>query len=187
MSGKLKLSQVQLGTSADTTKNFVLATPTLEDGTLSLARASGTPILTVSADGVVRTPQTPAIGFMGTLGSSGIAASGILGWSIVRNDGGYFNGTRFTPLVAGYYVLTCNGQFTIASMQFAGLSIQVNGAVVGTQYQGPYTGSNALVSVAHIAYLNGSTDYVEFSYAASPTGGTMDASRCSGSLIQRMS
>lgn len=187
MSGKLKLNQVQLGDNADLSKNVLIRVPTVEDGTFSIERTNGTQLLTVDAQGVVRTPQTPAIGFIGTLGSSGIASSGILGWSIIRNDGGYFNGTRFTPLVAGYYVFTCNGQFTITSMQFAGLGIQVNGAAGGTQYQGQYAGTNALVSVSHIAYLNGSTDYVEFSYAASPTGGTLNTSRCSGSLIQRMS
>ena len=54
--GALALRQIQLGDNADTSKNFVITTPVIADGTLVIERVDGTVVFKIEADGTVTIP-----------------------------------------------------------------------------------------------------------------------------------
>ena len=60
--GQLKLGQIKLGDNADESKNFVIKTPTIADGTLTIERGNGTDVLTIDASGNVAFPSMPGFG-----------------------------------------------------------------------------------------------------------------------------
>jgi len=60
MPGTVKVSKVQLGSSATATQNFTLETPIPEDGTCTLKRGDGTTVLSVDAASQVTFPQNTA-------------------------------------------------------------------------------------------------------------------------------
>lgn len=185
----LKTIKQQLGLSVTPANNFTFDA-SADNGTMKLARgnagATTQDILTVAANGRVAFPQNTPVGFTGTFAGSGIATNAIIPFIVGLNDGGYFTGSRFTPLVAGYYIVTACGGFTKPSMSYAGVDIMCNGSIIARQVQGPYNTTDAIASVSSVVYMNGSTDYIEFFYIASPTGGTLtNQTWCSGSLLQR--
>lgn len=55
---QLNTKKVKLGDSADISKNFLLSTPTVPDGTFRISRESGTSILTINADGSITASGT---------------------------------------------------------------------------------------------------------------------------------
>jgi len=184
-----KLDKAQIGVSGTATQNFTL-TAEADDGTMKLARglpgATTQDVMTVNASGVVAFPQNTKVGFEATQGSSGITTSGIIPFStVVRNDGSYFSSGRFTPLVAGYYSFTASATFSVGSMSYAGIELKKNGSIGNRSISPPYSSSNAIVSVSQEIYMNGTTDYVECWYAASPTGGDVTSGKFQGSLVQR--
>lgn len=54
---QLSLKTIRLGDSADESKNFLIKTPAVADGTLVIERGNGTDVMTVSADGTVTMPN----------------------------------------------------------------------------------------------------------------------------------
>ena len=56
MSGTLNLKKIKLGDNADTSKNFLIKTPAVADGTLTIEREDGTDVLTIDASGKVVFP-----------------------------------------------------------------------------------------------------------------------------------
>ena len=86
---------------------------------------------------------------------------------------GNFASSRFTPTVAGYYQINgvTNAGASAAAITRSMIQIYKNGS--GYKYGNDVSpsGSNAVVVVSSIVYLNGSTDYVEiygFITATSP-------------------
>lgn len=68
---------------------------------------------------------------------------------------------RWTPNVAGYYMVSFQGNFNGASMSNAESALRKNGVSVANGSFGG-TDSNAFVSVgSKLVYMNGSTDYLE--------------------------
>ncbi len=53
---RLNTRQVRLGDSATLSQNFIISTPAVPDGTMSIARENGTHVLDVDADGNVTFP-----------------------------------------------------------------------------------------------------------------------------------
>ena len=51
--GQLALGTVKLGDNADTSKNFLIKTPAVADGSLSIQTESGVPVFSRSAAGVI--------------------------------------------------------------------------------------------------------------------------------------
>ena len=82
-----------------------------------------------------------------------------------------YSSSRFTPTVAGYYLIT--GSSTGTTSGGAGINIFKNGNSfkTGTLMAGNATDGSYLVASALI-YFNGSTDYVEL-YGYQRTGGTI--------------
>jgi len=87
---------------------------------------------------------------------------------------------RFTPTVAGYYLITANLAYStaaVAGMSIIGVTIYKNGSAFskGTQVAAGAI-NNAATSVTSVIYFNGSTDYVEiFSYQNVGTLSTLPA------------
>ena len=77
MSGQVNLNTVQLGTSATATQNFVLAVPTVQDGTAKLSRGNAgsttQDILTVDSSGNLTAPQNVTV--TGTLAAANIESA----------------------------------------------------------------------------------------------------------------
>lgn len=133
-------------------------------------------------------PLIPFIGFNGALASSGLGTSGPISMSVVRNDGGFFDGAKFQPTVAGWYAITASGVFNVpAGGTFMGLTVVKNGSETRQfkQIQAPYATNFAQVSVTAVVYLNGTNDNVTFAYAAGLTGGTLTSYEASGALLQK--
>ena len=80
---------------------------------------------------------------------------------------------RFTPNVAGYYLIS--GCLLFGTTTNARMSIYKNGAGVASGGCAGVSGLNAQGSTSVILYLNGSTDYVEL-YGYQATGGTVSTS-----------
>lgn len=56
MTTKINGNQIQLGGSADPTKNFIISVPATPDGTLTIKRENGTVVFKVEVNGTVTIP-----------------------------------------------------------------------------------------------------------------------------------
>lgn len=175
---KVGAGYVVLGTNADPTKNFRISVPTIEDGTLSIARGDGTPVLTVDADGVRLDGTTiPSFVARKNADQTGIVTAT---WTKLTfqtldvNVGGYFASDKFTP-PAGKYHLACmaNISATAAGQRLA-VAIYKNGAEVKSQLV--FSGASGSHSIGLSALLEANgTDYFElWVFQASGTSGTVD-------------
>ena len=52
----IAVKKVKLGDNADTSKNFLIEVPAVADGTLTIKRESGAPVLSIAADGTINFP-----------------------------------------------------------------------------------------------------------------------------------
>lgn len=76
----------------------------------------------------------------------------------------YENATnfRFTPTVAGYYLVTAQVYATATTAMTRGISaIFKNGVQISANNNGPYSGTVAFSLITDIVYANGTTDYFE--------------------------
>jgi hypothetical protein len=83
-----------------------------------------------------------------------------------------FSSSRFTPTVAGYYIIT--GTATVQSAASALIVIiYKNGSEAGAGTALPATGQfSATATTSAVIYCNGSTDYIEL-YAYQGSGGSV--------------
>lgn len=85
---------------------------------------------------------------------------------------------RFTPLVAGYYII--NGRFTVASATAISAFLYKN----GTEYsKGTFLNNGTTATVNSLVYLNGTTDYVEF-YGYAAAASTVNPASFDGVLVK---
>jgi len=56
MTSDLNLRSIRLGNNADLTKNFVISTPAIADGTLTISRESGVVVMKIETTGKVTFP-----------------------------------------------------------------------------------------------------------------------------------
>ena len=90
---------------------------------------------------------------------------------------------RFTPNVAGYYLITANALMAGAASSI--ISIYKNGVEYKRGSQGAVSSSPLEIGVSAIVYLNGSTDYVElFGFQGSGTTATILANNYAYSYFQ---
>jgi len=105
---QLKVKEVLLGDNADPSKNFVISTPAIADGTLSIKRQDGTNVLSIAADGKVQFPGGGTIGSdYGKLTSPvKLGASADLNW-IPKVSGLYYgySGINTPNATTAIYVL----------------------------------------------------------------------------------
>lgn len=67
---------------------------------------------------------------------------------------------RFTPTVAGYYLINCSTAFVSAGQSQASTMVHKNGTMYA-RWESRATQSYYLAGGSTIVYLNGSTDYIE--------------------------
>lgn len=77
---------------------------------------------------------------------------------------------RFTPTVAGYYLVTGSVSANVSGSTYSQSAIYKNGAIVSGSLQntnsGPYNG----FLTQKLIYMNGSTDYLELFFVSFGTG-----------------
>jgi hypothetical protein len=82
-----------------------------------------------------------------------------------------FSSSRFTPTVAGYYIITANALLQSAASAVLAV-IYKNGSSVGSASSYPASGQiSAIAALSIVVYCNGSTDYIEL-YAYQGTAST---------------
>ena len=73
-----------------------------------------------------------------------------------------FANSRFTPTVAGYYLFAAEGQLNaVFNNSTVFVQIMKNGASIGTNGGTGTTASYPSAHITSLAYMNGTTDYVE--------------------------
>lgn len=164
---QLSLKKIKLGDSADTSKNFLIKTPAVADGTLTIERENGTDVLTIDASGNIRAAAGASLVGNGpafrVYASTAVTVFGTADVKVNFDTKAYdtnsafdLTNDRFQPTVAGYYQIT--GNISVAGGTSAIIaSIRKNGALHSV---GPSPTANR-TNVADLVYLNGAGDYVE--------------------------
>jgi hypothetical protein len=141
--------------SGDTSGNL-----TIQSAGTNVATISSTGLTMNSGNIVQASTAAPAFS---AYASSGTAISGGVATKITQDTEEFdtnnnFASSRFTPTVAGYYVINCG--CNVPASNYGTAEIFKNGSV----YKRGNNGGGAINSsyVSSIVYLNGSTDYVEF-------------------------
>jgi hypothetical protein len=72
-----------------------------------------------------------------------------------------FASNRFTPTVAGYYLITVVSQMAGTGLTYPSVGVYKNGTLWGTGNSTSNSTGEIVCSGSTLVYLNGSTDYVE--------------------------
>jgi len=168
-SGQLNLRTVKLGDNADTSKNFLITTPAVADGTLSIQRENGTHVLDVDASGNLTATGkiSQAIQSMVRLNTAngyGSTNTKIRRFTnVVTNQGTDITyadsatlGASFTINTSGTYGISYSDQFATAEAVFITIndSAPTTTPVVGDILGGASTpGANQAASTSCTLYL----------------------------------
>jgi len=199
----LKTIRQQLGLSNTAANNFVLDA-SADNGTMKLARgnagATTQDVMTVDAAGKVSFPENKVPAFKAVLTATQSIVANT--WSVALmsevfdTTAAYEPSTgRFTPQVAGYYLITGNININATSnLTSASVVVRKNGS--NTAFEGYASGitsggtGGSINNVACVVYLNGSTDYVDLAAianagAVSPVlAPNLQSSQFSGALVR---
>ena len=97
-----------------------------------------------------------------------------------------FASSRFTPTVAGYYIICCAVYWVNGTGSFVNLNIFKNGSVIVEV--GRNTQASGVIGGSSVIYCNGSTDYIEiYLYSASGTclvGSSVTVVNFNGAMIR---
>jgi hypothetical protein len=173
--------------SAGTTTNTAINISGDTSGNLAFTTQNGANTITVpNATGTAMVSgNMPAFSYYA---SSGTSISGAVATKITQDTKEFdtnnnFSSSRFTPTVAGYYIINCG--CNVPASNYGQALIYKN----GSSYKGGTNGSGGINSsyVSSIVYLNGSTDYVEFYFvdgSSVTTGSGQANSYFNGCLIR---
>jgi hypothetical protein len=191
----VKSKKLQVGTDATATNNFTIYQPATPDGTLRIGVGnadSPTEVAQVTSSGLSVTgdlsvtgsvPANTGPSFKATM-SAVTAISNAGATKLVLNleewdtNSNYDSATnyRFTPTVAGYYLITGSMFMSTATTARVGVAIYKNGSEHAWQFTaGVSSGGGANPQVSTIVYANGSSDYFEL-YAAQDYTSSVNAS-----------
>jgi len=190
----VKSKNLQVGTDATATNNFTIYQPSTPDGTLRIGVGnadSPTEVAQVTSSGLSVTgnlsvtgsvPANTGPAFKATMSAvTAISNSGttklVLNTEEWDTNSNYDNATnyRFTPTVAGYYLITGSMFMSTATTARVGVAIYKNGSEHAWQFTaGVSSGGGANPQVSTIVYANGSTDYFEL-YAAQNYASSVNA------------
>lgn len=99
-----------------------------------------------------------------------------------------FDSNKFQPPMPGYYLAACSLRITGAgTVNYIGAAITKNGSVrVAESLQAPYASLYGTVSCSGLVYLNGTTDYLQFTseYSSTTVGTIRAGSMVSASLVR---
>lgn len=163
------MSNIAIKGATTGTGTFTIESPaTNTDRTLTLPDEAGTVLTSASSVTNIGGPAFKAH-MSGNLSlTSNVTTVIAADTETYDTDGCYDTSTyRFTPTVAGYYYANVNGRYHVpTSNQCAfALSVRVNGSQVATGQHDMNAGNNTdglTFNRSTIVYLNGTTDYVDF-------------------------
>ena len=167
----IKSKKVQLGTDANAANNFTLYQPATPDGTLRIGVGnadSPTEVGRFNNNGYVAT-NAPA--FRAKIVSTTSMSNAT--WNKITFDNEQYDtancyaSSRFTPNVAGYYLLSCAHGGLASLGTNAPLAIFKNGG-----WDGGGVNVNGYGSTSNVFYANGTTDYFEV-YQYQNSGGSV--------------
>lgn len=171
--------------SGDTSGAITLQAPAVAGSTtLNLPASSGTVLTSVSPasdlPSSIKGPAFSAYASSGTSISNG-AFTKVL-YDVEEFDtANCYSSSRFTPNVAGYYLITASNNITSGTIGTNNvMTIYKN----GSWYR---SGSSYYWSISSIIYCNGSTDYIEiyiFNNATGAVTGTSTYNYFAGSMIR---
>jgi hypothetical protein len=166
------MSQVKIQGNASGTGIFTIASPNSNTNrTLDLPDNSGTILTTGTAGVPVNGPAFSAIPSGTTSVSNATFTKVAYATEEFDTSSNYDTAnSRFTPTVAGYYLVS-------ASINYTGASIGGNNSLLAIYKNGSWfkTGSGGSLSyyqTSALIYMNGSTDYLEV-YAYQSSGGSL--------------
>jgi hypothetical protein len=143
-----KHNSIQIGLSATSSQNFIISTPAVPDGTMTIKRENGTHVLDIDVNGVIKQPGLP-LGMAqlttGNYAASGTAAKVVLTNTINNNIS--FTSGGYTITVSGVYQLSCGVGFdAVSDAQVAliyknGVSFDAFGGPPATGFQNRVRGS----------------------------------------------
>jgi hypothetical protein len=167
------MSKVALSGNASGTGTFTIASPNSNtDRVLTLPDNTGTILTTATAGVPVNGPAFSAYKSGSDQNISANTVTKITFETEEFDTNSNFASSRFTPTVAGYYIITGGvriesngtGEYLVAIWK-NGASYKRGNNTAFTPNGGWYQGN-----VAAVVYLNGSTDYVEIYAAAAGSG-----------------
>ncbi len=168
------MSKVAIKGANTGTGTFTIESPaTNTDRTLSLPDASGTILTTATAGVPVNGPAFSALQSTGQSFSGSTFTKLSFTSEQYDTNASYDNSTsRFTPSVAGYYVVNIALSMSTVVSQ-CNVVVYKNGSVHRGGFSTYPTPTSGGAFVSAMVYLNGSTDYIEaYVYAIGTSPGT---------------
>jgi len=155
------MSKISLSGNASGTGTFTVASPNSNsDRVLTLPDATGTILTTATAGVPVNGPAFSAYQSSGQALSGGVLTKIVFGTEIFDTNSCFDNITnyRFTPTVAGYYVLSSGCYINTTGTKL--LQLYKNGSAIFELGRNA-SGTDTTLSGSATVYANGSTDYFE--------------------------
>ena len=192
----VKSKKLQVGTDATSSNNFTIYQPAVPDGTLRIGVGNADSPTEVGQFNV--NGYKPAVAPLFSARPNGNKAISSATWTKLAadveihdstNDYDHTTNYRFTPSVAGYYLLNLSVRFENASGgTYHALNVYKNGSAFAYVNANRFTVSaNAMTipSGSQVIYLNGSTDYIEAYCYVNVTTNMQSDSRFQAYLIQQ--
>ena len=166
----------------DTSGELTISAPAVAGtNTLTLPASTGTVLTSISPSSdlpsSINGPSFKAVMSAVTAISNAGTTKLVLNTEEWDTNSNYDSATnyRFTPTVAGYYLITGSMFMSTATTARVGVAIYKNGSEHAWQFTaGVSSGGGANPQVSTIVYANGSTDYFEL-YAAQNYTGSVNA------------
>ena len=167
----------------DTSGELTISAPAVAGtNTLTLPASTGTVLTSISPSSdlpsSINGPSFKAVMSAVTAISNAGATKLVLNLEEWDTNSNYDSATnyRFTPTVAGYYLITGSMFMSTATTARVGVAIYKNGSEHAWQFTaGVSSGGGANPQVSTIVYANGSSDYFEL-YAAQDAASSVNAS-----------
>jgi hypothetical protein len=167
----------------DTSGELTISAPAVAGtNTLTLPASTGTVLTSISPSSdlpsSINGPSFKAVMSAVTAISNAGATKLVLNTEEWDTNSNYDSATnyRFTPTVAGYYLITGSMFMSTATTARVGVAIYKNGSEHAWQFTaGVSSGGGANPQVSTIVYANGSSDYFEL-YAAQDAASSVNAS-----------
>ena len=167
----------------DTSGELTISAPAVAGtNTLTLPASTGTVLTSISPSSdlpsSINGPSFKAVMSAVTAISNAGATKLVLNTEEWDTNSNYDSATnyRFTPTVAGYYLITGSMFMSAATTSRVGVAIYKNGSEHAWQFMSGVTSSGgANPQVSTIVYANGSSDYFEL-YAAQDAASSVNAS-----------
>jgi hypothetical protein len=187
----VKSKNLQVGTDATASNNFTIYQPSTPDGTLRVGVGnadSPTEVGRFNSNGYVAT-NAPAFQARcnSAISVNNVTTTKLLFPSEIFDTANCYDtsNSRFTPTVAGYYLLTVRCQINTytatAGEHFCALYKNGSDNLQRSSAAPPVSGCNTTASGSVIVYANGSTDYFEwYTYQSSGQNKSTDSNPITG-------